>query len=1342
MQAPAGRHPASPADPAEGRRALARYLPACVLADCAGASPRQRRFRGAVLVADIAGFSRLTERFAAQGPEGAERLAAVLDAWFGRMTEAALDHGGDVVDFVGDALVVSWTGEDLQQALLGAAQAAWALRAAGDEVATATGLALKQRIAIGAGELALFGVGLGQQWHGLVAGAPVAGAAALYRHGQPGDILVCADSWPLLAPLARGQKLDTGADMLLQALEPMPPPAAAEPPEAGPGMEQYLPPALVGRSRADAAPWPGEFRMLSTLMIGFPGLDPAAPGALARLQTAVSTTQRELQRSGGRIERLSMDDKGISILTAWGLPQASFDDDAARALRAAGDSEAALRQQGIACALGLSSGRVFCGDSGGHRRRHLSLAGASVNRAARLMQLGPGLRCDAATAHAASRDWSFEPESSAADAALRPQRRQAPVLRPREAALIGREAEQHRVGQALQAAGSGHGGLLLVIGEAGIGKSRLLADSTARAAAQGLQVISTGGMAVEANTPYFPWRRVLEQVLLRDGAPGPAALLQELQARLQDEPRLLPWLPLVNDILPLQIPDNELTPQITGAARARNLQELLSRLLDGPAPGALLLLDDLHWWDEASLAMLEAILQRLPLLPVIAASRPASDIAAAAGDGLQRLLLREQSGELRLEALQRDAAAQLAARTLGLQDAGASALPHALVELLYQRTAGNPFFCEELTLALRDSGVLRVDGNRVLLDSPADDAALAEAPTTLRGTIVSRYDRLHPSAQAALKLASVIGREVSPQTLAALLGEHDVDAALQQLRDTGLLRQDDGAQTAAYHFKHALLRDVVYDLLPFAQRRKLHRDVARHIETQGEALARATELAMHWESAGDIAQALHYLEHAARNALARDANREAIRHVQRAYALAARLSGTPESARLGEWEAILGDAHQELFEYGPSVHHYHRALQLMGRPGRIGGLRRGWLLLKEAAIQAWHRQRLPRREADARRLQQLSRAAHIHQRLVETAFFDNRPAELLYQTLASVNLAEKTDFTYVRVSSYAGLAMACMAMRQTRLADDYSQRSLLASRAGASTDVAYSHLGRMVYRASSGHWQQVHESYDAGTPLYRSLGITGRWQQIRVTDLVAWFAQGRYDESAAGVREVLEAPGAVIPAQIQAWCWSYDTLLSALRGDGPARLPALVQGYTALPLQEVSLADRMLCVSAMAQAQWRLGETEAALAHADEALVLARRAPPSTFYLAPGLAAVAAVLCAACERETDPARHAALLERSGRMARVLRQMAWLVPTAGPRAALARARQSWLRGKRGPAERLWRRALAQAEALDMPYEQAQALEAMGRWLDPQTALAVQRRATAAAIYARIGALPPP
>ncbi|RJF96430.1 hypothetical protein D3874_00100, partial [Oleomonas cavernae] len=361
---------------------------------------------------------------------------------------------------------------------------------------------------------------------------------------------------------------------------------------------------------------------------------------------------------------------------------------------------------------------------------------------------------------------------------------------------------------------------------------------------------------------------------------------------------------------------------------------------------------------------------------------------------------------------------------------------------------------------------------------------------------------------------------------------------------------------------------------------------------------------------GDIAQALHYLEHAARNALARDANREAIRHVQRAYALAARLSGTPESARLGEWEAILGDAHQELFEYGPSVHHYHRALQLMGRPGRIGGLRRGWLLLKEAAIQAWHRQRLPRREADARRLQQLSRAAHIHQRLVETAFFDNRPAELLYQTLASVNLAEKTDFTYVRVSSYAGLAMACMAMRQTRLADDYSQRSLLASRAGASTDVAYSHLGRMVYRASSGHWQQVHESYDAGTPLYRSLGITGRWQQIRVTDLVAWFAQGRYDESAAGVREVLEAPGAVIPAQIQAWCWSYDTLLSALRGDGPARLPALVQGYTALPLQEVSLADRMLCVSAMAQAQWRLGETEAALAHADEALVLARRAPP------------------------------------------------------------------------------------------------------------------------------------
>ncbi|HSV45785.1 MAG TPA: adenylate/guanylate cyclase domain-containing protein, partial [Ramlibacter sp.] len=459
--------PSSPARPlpafaAADLAALSRYLPACVLADGGGdidpgsvLPPRQRRFSGAVLVADIAGFSSLTEGLAARGPEGAEQLAQVLDAWFGHMTGVALDHGGDVVDFVGDALVVVWPAQELQAAALQAARCALALQAAVAAVAADTGLTLAQRIGLGAGELSLFTVGgLGGQWHWLVAGAPVAQAATAYAQGQPGDTVVDAESWPLLAAHCHGQPLQAAAGWrLLDAGSPALPAAIATP-AAKPGwLARYLPASLLERHASGATAWRGEFRTLSVLMIGLPGLDPATADALAQLQGAVGGIQRELLRGGGRIERLSMDDKGISLLVAFGLPRASFDDDASRALRAAWGVSATLAERGISGSIGVTTGRVFCGDSGGTRRRHLSLAGASVNAAARLMQQHDGLLCDAATASAAARAWNFaavEDDHTTAAPRYRPTPRAIPVARRSDSLLLGRDAEQQQLDRTLQ----------------------------------------------------------------------------------------------------------------------------------------------------------------------------------------------------------------------------------------------------------------------------------------------------------------------------------------------------------------------------------------------------------------------------------------------------------------------------------------------------------------------------------------------------------------------------------------------------------------------------------------------------------------------------------------------------------------------------------------------------------------------------------------------------------------------------------------------------------------------------------------------------------------------------
>ncbi|HSW13338.1 MAG TPA: AAA family ATPase, partial [Solimonas sp.] len=832
-------------------------------------------------------------------------------------------------------------------------------------------------------------------------------------------------------------------------------------------------------------------------------------------------------------------------------------------------------------------------------------------------------------------------------------------------------------------------------------------------------------------TPYFPWRQLLVLALQDDPGADPARLREALVARIGDDRQLLDWLPLLNDVLPLQIPDNVISAQITGAARAGALQELVLQLLRRRDTALLLVLDDLHWWDEASLALLSALLPRLPQLPVVAATRPLD----GSNTELPAALTRRQ---LRLESLSSEAAAQLAARTLGLSE-GAS-LPPAFVDFLYQRTAGNPFFCEELSLALRDAGLIAVQGDGLRLAPEMDgDPGLSQAPTTLRGAIVSRFDRLGQAAQAALKMASVIGREFDPAALGVLLGQRELDATLEELRQADLLRSTGvpGADSA-YRFKHALLRDVVYELLPFAQRRELHRKVALWIEQGPDPVSRAAELSGHWESVGDIGKALDYLERAAQHAYSHNANREAIRHVQRARGLQQQHRLELPVARQAEWEAILGDANQELFEFGRSVEHYHQALLLLRQPGSVSAARRLWLLLREAAVQFLHRLWSPAGNRSETALEQ--RAAHIHQRLSEIAFMGNQPAELLYRTLASVNLAESADFTYARVGGYAGLAMACVAVGRLGLAQDYSERSVRVAEAGGPADVAYAELGRMVYRITCAEWNEVHVAYAAGARLYLALGNIGRWQQICAIDAYASLLQGNYADAQHELAALAGDGGAALPPQIDAWLAGGRAWLALSRDDLAALAPALVH-LEAVRQLELGHSERLLCTGLHAAALLATGEREGAERLATMALRMLREQPPIPYYLLVALSSIAEVWFRLLEDEPSPARRQLLLHRAGQTVAMSRRFSRMVPCNRPRALLLQARRAWLLGRTRAAAGYWRKALIQAQQLQMPREQAEALHALGHRVAADRAEAQDQRHRAAMLFAQLGIQPP-
>jgi class 3 adenylate cyclase/tetratricopeptide (TPR) repeat protein len=1296
-----------------GAAALLRYLPVGTLEQLrrqpgTALRPAAERFQGAVLLTDLAGFSRLTGRFSAQGPEGVERLSSVLDSYFSCVTEIVLDHGGDVADFVGDAVVAVWPQHGPPAECVALATACGlALQQALQTVIHSTGLELRQRVSIAAGELTRFVVGGGAgRWYSLVAGAPLRQAGACNHLAQPGEVVVCDSAWARLDGRGHGRPLPDGHTVAL-GLAPQRAQRCQPPPGLTPDrrIEQFLPRPLLERARNGPAAWAGEFRDVCAVFVGFAD---AAADTLQPLQRVVEALQAEFGGCGGSLEKLWIDSQGPVALAAFGLPGQTHEDDAARAVRAAGLLSARLGAAGIRCSIGIAAGRAFHGDSGGPGRRHMTLVGEVMNRAARLSQAADDILCDEAIARAAAHRFAFatRPPLRLKDgdppiAALVPGDARDARPPPRGGTLTGRDSELRQLAGQLDLLPLGRGGLLVLQGEAGIGKSRLLDEAAVLAQRRSIRVLRSHGAAVEAGTALFPWRRLLLQLLCA-GEFDPAAARDELQRRLGGEPQLRAWLPLLNDLLPLQYPHNDVTGHMDPAARASAIRALLLRLLEPPAgePPLMLMVDDLHWFDEASLGILAAALAALPGLLMLGGTRPPEPATAA---GLAKLLQQPGAVKLQLEQLAPPAVEQLACGLLGV-----GGLPPPLAEFLNHRCGGNPFYAEELLLGLRSAGLIEVRQQACRLHADFGGFGATAVPGTLQGVIISRVDRLPRPAQHLLQLVSVIGREFPTAMLRDLLpglDEESIRHSLQALQQADLLRPAGAA--GEYRLKHAILCEAVYELLPYAQRRQFHRDVALWIEQHQAADLRPyyAELALHWERTGDIPRALGFLEKAGALAFERFANREAIAHIRRAYRLAQTHALPLDGRQIENCEAILGDAHQELFEYHTAALHFRRCLAQLGLP--VPATRGGLVLalFKELLLQLWLRLGRSGAAAPGQR-QAARRAAHIYQRLAESSFFDNRATELLHQILCSVNLGERSGATREVVDGFGAMAVVAAMARLQDASRFYNRRSMeVAQGAENPFDAAYGYLVDMVYWATAGNWVRQERSTAPAESIYRQLGCTVRWQQSQSLTYTPLIAQGRFAEARPVLRRAQAAMAPDTPSQILSFYGCSMLGVALATGD---ELEPLVNALQAAQGPDLHRSDRLRSLGLVAKARQRLGQHSQALAAADAALDIVRQSPPAPWHIADGMAAAAEVYLDAWEASGDDTTR----RKAAEVCRALRGYARRVPVAGPAAARQYARLLFLDGRRRRARRWWQQALTAAQQLGMAYEEATALLEMG------------------------------
>jgi predicted ATPase/DNA-binding winged helix-turn-helix (wHTH) protein len=462
--------------------------------------------------------------------------------------------------------------------------------------------------------------------------------------------------------------------------------------------------------------------------------------------------------------------------------------------------------------------------------------------------------------------------------------------------LVGREADVTQLHSWLTRARRGMRQVGFVTGDAGIGKTAMV-DAFVAQVASDPDLWVARGQCVEpygAGEAYLPVLDALGQLCR-----GPDG--ERLMAWLaQQAPTWLVQMPALLSASALEVVQRRLQ----GATRERMLRELTEALevltLERPL---VLILEDLHWSDAATLDLVGALARRrVPArLLLLGTYRPVEVIVRE--HPLQALkldqTLHRQCVELPLELLtDADVTQYLAGRF------GAGACSAALAQALYQRTDGHPLFLITVVDTLVQQGLVREVGGHWVV--PGDLAVVENVmPESLRALLVQQCDALSPAVQSLLEAASVAGLESTVAVLAAGVGaaEEAVEAQCAELAQRGQFLQahgveewPDGTLTGRYGFRHTLYQQVLYERVPVARRLRLHRQIGQRLEAGygAQAETRAAELAMHFDRGRDIPRAVHYRQQAAANALRRWAYAEALGHLRRGLGLLSTLPDTPE----------------------------------------------------------------------------------------------------------------------------------------------------------------------------------------------------------------------------------------------------------------------------------------------------------------------------------------------------------------------------------------------------------------------------------------------------------------
>jgi class 3 adenylate cyclase/tetratricopeptide (TPR) repeat protein len=900
--------------------------------------------------------------------------------------------------------------------------------------------------------------------------------------------------------------------------------------------QPYTPPHLTGSVLA-SAPVEGERKQVTVLFCDLVGSTALAERvgaetmhALLEVFFAIAMTQ--VHRYEGTVNQFL----GDGFMALFGAP-AAYEDHARRAaLAALGIQEEVERRQAelggstdatIAVRMGLNSGTVVVGRIGDNLRMDYTAVGDTTNLAARLQQLAqPGTACLSEatrrlidpyveTVSLGERRLKGKNQPTHVyrlGGARRPVDVEELTRRAVRAPLVGRDEELGRLMESVARVRDGQGSIVALLGEAGLGKSRLMAEARA-ACRRDVQWIEGRALSFGSSFSYWPILEILRgaAAINADDSDGDAALkLETFVAELfpgQTED-VLPYLAALLS-LPIAPALQHRVTYLDGHAMGLQVFRSVLLLFERMARSRplVLVVEDIHWADQSSLDLLEHIaplIGSVSLLLVIV-GRPERDTAAARFHSRAREQAAHRYVEITLGPLSTTSSLALLDHLI----AGERSV--RLKQVAIQRAEGNPFFLEEIvrTIAADHALEWHASGERWTVARDIEPIGL---PATLHDLIVARIDRLDPNVKQLLKVASVIGRSFHARLLqAASSAEEPIDSMLTTLQMQELIRQKRRVPELEYFFKHALVHEATYGTLLASRLRELHRRVGDCIERL--FTDRLDDfygvLAYHYARAEAWEKAQDYLFKAGDQAGRIAADAEALTNYRQAIEAYVRAFGDAwDPAQRATLERKIGEAlfrlghHEQALAYvitGKS--RLHRPLTRL--PKTVTGIRLA--IVGEIARRAGRSLLAPvftRRAAppvDTRVLDEIARLGEV------TGWIDYflNPERFLLQALTGLSFFERHPHAIGLIYNHMSIGLICDVVPAFGLAERHHQQALaIATENGQPIALGHAHLGMGIHAHAMGRLGAALEHFERSATIFKEIGHIRGWGGA--TMLRAW----------------------------------------------------------------------------------------------------------------------------------------------------------------------------------------------------------------------------------------------